>query len=246
MLYNIKHLAFYFLLATISFSCTEKHRDKIKISPISHATFILEHGNEIIYIDPVGGKIAFDGKKSPTLVLITDIHGDHFNNETLLNLSLQNTPIVLPKAVSEKLDTRLYTNTIVLNNNESHKINESLSIEAIPMYNLREEALKFHPKGRGNGYVLTLGGKRIYISGDTEDIEEMRNLENIDIAFVCMNLPYTMPVKSAANAVLDFKPKKVYPYHYRGKNGLSDVALFKKIVTDANTAIEVVQFNWYK
>ena len=113
------------------------------------------------------------------------------------------------------------------------------------MYNLREEALKFHTKGRGNGYVLTINEERIYFSGDTEDIPEMRNLKNIDKAFVCMNLPYTMTVESAADAVLAFKPKQVYPYHYRGTQGLSDVAKFKKIVNEKDTSIEVVQWNWY-
>ena len=113
------------------------------------------------------------------------------------------------------------------------------------MYNLREEALKFHQKGRGNGYVLTLGEERVYISGDTEDIPEMRQLKNIDKAFVCMNLPYTMTVESAASAVLDFKPKQVYPYHYRGTEGLSDVNKFKSIVNTGNAEIDVVQLNWY-
>ena len=93
--------------------------------------------------------------------------------------------------------------------------------------------------------MLTLGTERIYISGDTEDIPEMRQLENIDIAFVCMNLPYTMTIKSAADAVLEFKPKKVYPYHYRGTEGLSDVEKFKSIVNEENKAIEVIQVDWY-
>ena len=113
------------------------------------------------------------------------------------------------------------------------------------MYNLREEALKFHTKGRGNGYVLAINNERIYISGDTEDIPEMRNLKNIDKAFVCMNLPYTMTVKSAASAVLDFKPKTVFPYHYRGTDGLSDVNLFKTIVNDSIKSIKVELLNWY-
>jgi len=113
------------------------------------------------------------------------------------------------------------------------------------MYNLREEALKFHTKGRGNGYVLTINKERIYFSGDTEDIPEMRNLKNIDKAFVCMNLPYTMTVENAADAVLEFKPKEVYPYHYRGTGGLSDVEKFKQIVAEKNKAIKVVQLDWY-
>jgi L-ascorbate metabolism protein UlaG (beta-lactamase superfamily) len=113
------------------------------------------------------------------------------------------------------------------------------------MYNLPEEADSRHTKGRGNGYVLTLGGKRIYLSGDTDDILEMRALKNIDIAFVCMNQPFTMTIHEASSAVLEFKPKVIYPFHYRGQSGLSNVEEFQKIVKDSNPAIEVRLRNWY-
>jgi L-ascorbate metabolism protein UlaG (beta-lactamase superfamily) len=113
------------------------------------------------------------------------------------------------------------------------------------MYNLPESADAKHTKGRGNGYVLKLGGKTVYISGDTAGIPEMRGLKNIDVAFVCMNLPYTMDVPEAAAAVLDFKPKIVYPYHYRGANGFSDTEAFKKLVNASNTSIDVRLRNWY-
>ncbi len=114
------------------------------------------------------------------------------------------------------------------------------------MYNLREDALQYHPKGRGNGYIVEFGGKRVYISGDTEDIPEMRQLKDIDMAFVCMNLPYTMTVESAASAVLDFKPKQVYPYHYRGTEVFGVVEKFKSLVNKGNKDIEVIQLDWYK
>ncbi len=104
--------------------------------------------------------------------------------------------------------------------------------------------LKYHEKGRGNGYVITVDNKRIYISGDTEDIKEMRSLKDIDYAFVCMNLPYTMTVNQAASAVLEFKPKIVFPYHYRGKDGLSNVERFKNLVS-MDKKIEVVLMDWY-
>ena len=113
-----------------------------------------------------------------------------------------------------------------------------LTLEAIPMYNLTEERLQYHAKGRGNGYVVTLGGTRVYISGDTEDIPEMRALENIDVAFVCFNLPFTMTEGQAADAVNEFRPGIVYPYHYRG----SDLALFTGLVDDS---IEVRTGDWY-
>ena len=97
-----------------------------------------------------------------------------------------------------------------------------------------------------SGYVIENNGKRVYISGDTEDIPEMRALKNIDIAFVCMNLPYTMTPESAADAVIEFAPKMVYPYHYRGTEGMSDVAIFKSLVQNKNPNINVNQLDWYK
>ena len=117
-------------------------------------------------------------------------------------------------------------------------------VEAVPAYNLTEDRQQFHPKGRDNGYVVTLGGKRIYISGDTEDIPEMRSLKSIDVAFVCMNLPYTMTVEHGADAVLAFAPKVVYPYHYRGQDVMSDLEEFARLV-DANDDIDVRLLEWY-
>jgi L-ascorbate metabolism protein UlaG (beta-lactamase superfamily) len=116
-----------------------------------------------------------------------------------------------------------------------------MTIEAVPMYNLTEERLGYHEKGRGNGYVVTMGGTRIYISGDTEDIPEMRALEDIDVAFVAFNLPYTMTEEQAASAVLEFQPAVVYPYHYRG----SDVDAFAATVARGNADIEVRRGAWY-
>ena len=100
-------------------------------------------------------------------------------------------------------------------------------------------------KGRGNGYVLNIGGKNFYISGDTEDIPEMRSLKNIDVAFLCMNLPFTMSVEQAADAVLEFKPKIVYPYHYRGQDGFSDTQKFKTLVNSGDASIDVRLKDWY-
>ena len=195
-------------------------------------------------MDPTGGAEAFEGNASPTLVLVTDIHGDHLSIETLQALDLKNATIIGPAAVTEKLPKDIAKTVVTINNDDSYNFN-SVDITAIPMYNLRKEELDKHPKGRGNGYVLTINDERIYISGDTEDIPEMRNLENIDKAFVCMNLPYTMPVDSAADAVLEFKPNTVYPYHYRGADGLSDVDKFKEIVNNGDESIEVMLLDWY-
>ena len=205
---------------------------------------VIDWDGTIIYVDPAGGAELFSELPKPDLILITDIHGDHLSLETIIALNTKKTKIIAPEAVSNELrgDYKFQIETLY-NGNISEQ--NGIKIEAIPMYNLREEAKKFHFKGRGNGYVIEQNQKRIYISGDTEDIPEMRALKNIDAAFVCMNLPYTMTVESAADAVLEFKPKTVYPYHYRGTDGLSDVKKFKSLVKKGNRKIEVVQLDWY-
>ncbi|NJN41522.1 MAG: MBL fold metallo-hydrolase [Flammeovirgaceae bacterium] len=216
----------------------------ISIQPILHGTVALQWNNKMIFVDPYGGAKAFDGIQSADLVLITDIHGDHMNLETLNALDLSKAIIVAPKAVEVKLPENLKTKTVILGNGE--KIQQlGISITAIPMYNLPETDDSRHTKGRGNGYIIDLGGKRIYFTGDTEDIPEMRSLKNIDVAFVCMNQPFTMDIDQASSAVLEFKPKIVYPYHYRGQGGLSDVEAFKKMVNEGDQKIEVRLRNWY-
>ncbi len=225
---------------------SNREADKIDlmIHPISHASMVLNWDGTIIYVDPVGGAALYSEHPAPNMILVTDIHGDHMDISTLDSLVNFGTILFAPKAVFEKLPENLRNKTQIINNGDLMNDFE-MEIEAIPMYNLRPEALKFHEKGRGNGYVLERNGKRIYISGDTEDIPEMRNLKNIDIAFVCMNLPYTMNVESAADAVLAFKPKTVYPYHYRGTEGLSDVAKFKSLVEAGSPEVKVTQLDWY-
>lgn len=223
---------------------TKNGISETKITPVSHATAVIGFDNSTLYLDPTGTADDFSNFKKADYVLITDIHGDHMNLNTLKALDLSNSTIIAPEAVARNLSELKVKEVITINNNETKSFS-NFKIEAIPMYNLRKEALKFHSKGRGNGYVLTIANERIYFSGDTEDIPEMRNLKNIDKAFVCMNLPYTMNVESAADGVLAFKPKKVYPYHYRGTNGLSDVAKFKEIINEKDKEIEVIQWNWY-
>ncbi|MCW5516618.1 MBL fold metallo-hydrolase [Muriicola sp. Z0-33] len=216
----------------------------LKIVPIEHATAIIEWGDITIYIDPVGGAAAFKGQKRADLILITDIHGDHLSLETLEELDNGVAKIIAPRAVAELLPKEFTPLIDVLNNGES-KERFGILVEAVPMYNLREEALNFHKKGRGNGYIINLGPQRLYFSGDTEDIPEMRELTNIDKAFICMNLPYTMTEESAADAVLQFKPRQVYPYHYRGRPNISDVNKFKALVNASDPEIEVVLLDWY-
>jgi L-ascorbate metabolism protein UlaG (beta-lactamase superfamily) len=238
------------LVVTVSFAqrpaadVIQTSKGPLSIQPVKHATLVFTWGGKTIYADPDGGKKAFEGLADPDLILITDIHGDHFNIETLNAINTDHATLIVPQAVADKLPDNLKSKAVVLDNGKTvDKLN--VSIKAIPMYNLPEAPDAKHTKGRGNGYVLMFGNKTVYLSGDTAGIPEMRALKNIDVAFVCMNLPYTMDVPEAASAVLDFKPKIVYPYHYRGQNGLSDTEAFKKMVNEKDKNIEVRVRNWY-
>lgn len=245
-------LLFLFSLATaISANAQQMRPDVIDsdkgpltIQPVQHAAIVLTWNGKAIYVDPYGGGDAYKTMKPADVVLITDIHPDHLDSATLASIKTDKATFIVPKAVADKLPSAYKSKVKILNNGESFEV-DNIKYTAIPMYNLPEAADAMHTKGRGNGYVLEMGGKRIYIAGDTEDIPEMRALKNIDVAFVPMNLPYTMDVNQAASAVLEFKPKIVYPYHYRGKDGFSDVELFKEHVTDGDKMIDVRLRDWY-
>lgn len=207
----------------------------VKITPIYHATLLIEAGGKNIYLDPAK-PASVSGLPKADLILITDIHGDHMDPELIASVSKPGTEIIAPPAV-----VKTVTTASPLSNGQSKKWN-GWTIEAIPMYNLKRGPAPgqlYHDKGRGNGYVLTYGGKRFYFSGDTEDTPEMRALTNIDVAFVCMNLPYTMPPAEAADAVKAFHPKIVIPYHYQG----SDLKVFADALK--GTGIEVRLLDWY-
>jgi len=221
-----------------------KTEESYTITPVEHATAVIEFAGRTIYIDPVGGIEKFEAFNEADAVFITHAHGDHLSVATLNAIKSNETVFVVPNSVATELPSELADKIIIMENGESGKVLD-ITIDAVAMYNIREEALKFHPKGAGNGYIFHLDDERVYFSGDTEDTVEMRALTNIDKAFVCMNMPYTMPVETAAEAVLAFKPKQVYPYHYRGQGGLSDVAGFKRIIEEGNESIEVIQWDWY-
>lgn len=216
----------------------------LKITPILHGTVAFQWNNLSVYVDPYGGAELFAELPAPDLVFITDIHGDHLNQETLDGLDLSKATLIVPQAVADQLPEAMKSIAKIMANGEKTD-QKGLSIEALPMYNLPESSDSRHTKGRGNGYIINFGGKRIYISGDTSDIPEMRNLKNIDVAFVCMNLPYTMSVDQAADAVTDFKPTIVYPFHYRGQGGLADVDKFKELVNAETKNVEVRLRKWY-
>lgn len=204
-------------------------------TPIKHATFIVQSGATTVYVDPVGTGEDFAAFPPPDLILITHIHKDHLSPELIAALKQAQTRIIGPATVIEQLG---YGTTLA--NGETTET-AGLAIAAIPAYNTTLERLNFHPQGRDNGYVLSKDGVRLYISGDTEDIPEMRALQDIDIAFVCMNLPFTMTIEQAASAVNAFKPGVVIPYHYRGKAGMSDIDAFEKLVV----AAKVEKLAWY-
>ena len=216
----------------------------LSIQPLNHASLVLSLSNLTIYADPTAAA-DYTGIKAPDIILITDIHGDHYDSVMLRSLLSASTTLVAPKAVIARFGADIPGKVIALANG-SQTMAGNITIDAIPMYNLPANPNDpRHPKGRGNGYVLTIGGTKLYISGDTQGIPEMRSLTGIDVAFVCMNLPYTMDINEAADAVLAFKPHIVYPYHYRGQGGLSDVAAFKAKVEAGDKSIEVRLRNWY-
>ena len=207
----------------------------VRITPIRHASLMVEAGGQVVHIDP-WSQGNYDGLPRADVILITDTHGDHLDAGMVEKLKKPETLILGPAAVAEKLPG------ITIMRNGETKVHGRWRFEAVPMYNLKRgpsEGKLFHDKGRGNGYVITYGGKRIYISGDTEGIPEMRALKDIDVALVCMNLPYTMPPEEAADAVRAFAPKVVYPYHYRN----SDLSVFQKAL--AGTNIDVRIRDWY-
>lgn len=206
----------------------------LKITVVQHAAFIMEAGGQVVYVDPAQG--SYEGLPAADMILITDIHGDHLAPAVIAKVRKPGTTIVAPEAVAKTV-----TEATVLRNGET-KTFGAWKIEAIPMYNITRGPAPgkfFHDKGRGNGYIVTYGGLRIYIAGDTENIPEMRALKNIDVAFVPMNLPYTMPPEEAAEAVKAFHPKVVYPYHYQG----SDPRVFEAALQ--GTGIDVRLRNWY-
>src|SRR5580693_6103884 len=209
----------------------------VKITPVYHASLEIEAGGKVIIVDPAKPAV-FTGLPQADLILITDIHGDHLDPDLIKAESKAGTEIIAPAAVAKTVTTAK-----VIGNGEKTTWG-AWTIEAIPMYNTTASrgpgpGKLFHDKGRGNGYVLTYGGKRFYFSGDTEDVPEMRALKNIDVAFVCMNLPYTMPPEEAVDAVKAFHPKVVIPYHY----GMSDLSVFKKGLE--GSGIEVRILDWY-
>jgi L-ascorbate metabolism protein UlaG (beta-lactamase superfamily) len=230
----MRKLAFVLLCAATAGSAAEVFQTSagpVEITLIQHASLMLTAGGKVMYVDPAQG--SYDGRPQADYILLTHTHGDHMAPAIVDKLRKPGTAILAPKAVADQV-----TGCTVISNGETKTIGP-FRVEAVPAYNLTAERLQYHPKGLGNGYVLTYGGKRFYFSGDTEGTPEMKALRNIDVAFLCMNLPYTMTPQDAAEAARAFHPAVVYPYHYRGQ----DVTVFAKAL--AGTGIDVRLRDWY-
>jgi L-ascorbate metabolism protein UlaG (beta-lactamase superfamily) len=207
----------------------------VKITPIYHATAKITAGKDVIVIDPAP-PAKIDGVGPADLILITDIHGDHMDAGDVKTLSKDGTVVIAPSAVASTI-----SQSKVIANGDSTTWRK-WKITAVPMYNIKHNqpnGQPFHDKGRGNGYVLNYGGKNFYFAGDTEGTPEMRALKNIDVAFIPMNLPYTMTPDEAADAVKAFHPKVAIPYHYKGQ----DIKVFKKDLE--GSGVEVRLLDWY-
>ena len=182
---------------------------RLAITFIKHASLLLTFNGKNIYLDPVSKFADYTKLPKADVILVTHEHWDHLDAKAIGDISTEHT-ILITNANSA---TILGKGTI-MHNGDVLNPTDWLQVEAVPAYNTTPDHTEFHPKGRDNGYVLTLGGNRIYFSGDTEDIPEMKNLKNIDIAFISVNQPYTMTLAQAVHAALMINPSILYPYHY--------------------------------
>jgi L-ascorbate metabolism protein UlaG (beta-lactamase superfamily) len=177
---------------------------------ITHATLIATYGTTVIHVDPVGEYADYARLPKADIVLVTHEHSDHFDPKAIAAVRTNATTVIMGSKCGAKVQ-----GAVVMRNGEERTV-KGIRIEAVPAYNIvhvRAPGSPFHPRGNGNGYVLTLGDRRVYIAGDTENTREMMALKGIDIAFLPMNLPYTMTPEMVAKAALAFRPTMLYPYH---------------------------------
>jgi len=196
----------------------ETSKGALRITPLFHGSVMLEFGGKIIHVDP-WGQADYTGIPQADMILITHTHADHMDQAILKTLRKDSTILVTAEAVNDTLNGCCGVPETIRNGEKKTFL--GIDIEGVPMYNLQfgpTPGKPWHHKGIGNGYILTFGNTRVYFSGDTECVPEIKNLKNISIAFVAMNPPRTMPVAEAAACVKEFRPSIVYPYHYRGQN----------------------------
>jgi L-ascorbate metabolism protein UlaG (beta-lactamase superfamily) len=201
---------------------------KLKLTFFAHASLAIEYEGRWIYVDPVVGNADYSKLPKADMILVTHSHYDHFDMAAIEMLQSPDTRILLDKTSAEGLQGNCFT---MLPKAVAEPFDD-IKVEAVAAYNTSEAQLQFHPKEREDcGYVVTLGGKvRIYISGDTEPTDEMRELQNIDIAFICVNQPYTMTPEQATEAVKALKPQIYYPYHYGQVDEPTDVEALAKML----------------
>jgi len=200
----------------------------LKITFIGHGTVMFTFEGKIIHVDPVGRYADYSQLPKADLTLITHEHGDHLDAKVIKIISSEKTDLVLTEKCVEKVKIE----DVIIMKNGDIKTVQNLKIEAIPAYNIkhmRSPGNPYHPKGVGNGYIITFGDKRVYVAGDTENTPEMKALKNIDIAFLPMNLPYTMTPEMVADAAKAFMPKILYPYHYGNTDTSKIVELLKDV-----------------
>ena len=215
---------------------------EVIMRPVNHASFVMQWNGMMIYNDPVTANAqvgtVYSSLPKADLILVSHTHSDHFSAATIGAVRATNGVIIAPQAVFNALSAALRSSTIVLTNGAATNVN-GVRVEAVPAYNGN------HARGSGNGYVVTIGGKRFYMAGDTGDVAEMRALQNIDVAFLCMNVPFTMNVTAAASAARDFRPRVLYPYHYRNQDGtFANINGLKRLIGTEH-GIEVRTRPWY-
>ena len=187
----------------------------LKITFLGHGSLLFNFEGKNIYVDPFSQVADYAQLPKADLILLTHEHRDHLDPQAMDNVRTEETELILTAACNEQVKSGK-----VLHNGDTHTVNGIL-IEAVPAYNLvhkRENGQPFHPKGIGNGYILTFGNRRVYVAGDTENTPEMKGLKNIDIAFLPMNLPYTMTPEMVTDSAMAFRPKILYPYHFGETN----------------------------
>jgi L-ascorbate metabolism protein UlaG (beta-lactamase superfamily) len=217
-----------------------------EIIPISHASAVVEWDEATVFVDPVGPQSQYAPHGTPDIVVLTHVHPDHLSVDTMIGMLARDTVVLAPQSVIDELPRMIANNTI--RPFEAGTTQEVLGIgfTAVPAYNTRPEAQQYHPRSRGDiGVVMGVDGTRVYFSGDSGPTPEMRALENIDTAVVAMNLPYTMGVEAAADAVASFSPRVVIPYHYRTPDGFSDLDKFEQSLSNLNPAVQVKRKAWY-
>ncbi len=197
----------------------------LKITLVGHGTLMFTFGDVIIHVDPWSRAADYADMPKADLILVTHEHGDHLDAGAIDMVKQENTSLLVTELCAERLETG-----IVMGNGDTRTIS-GVRIEAVPAYNLvnlRSNGSPYHPKGVGNGYVLTFGDTRVYVAGDTENTPEMKDLADIDVAFLPMNLPYTMDPEMVADAARAFRPRILYPYHY----GDTDVSALVELLAD--------------